>query len=325
MQLSNSAGRTGRCSRAGKQFCDQAADRKLKGEETMKKITWADVFTLSPSDDMYTDPEHPGVTPTITELWTANYSTSGHYERIMMKFDLSAYSGYSTDSAILHLTRFFSCPSSGTTASTFYAISEEWDEDSWDYTQHIQYETSVNMAYIFSGSGGSAITQFEVDITDFMNEFLQGNVDNYGFVIMANDNQKFSKFYSKEYSNEDYRPTLELSIPALDAENNTVISIAELHQNYPNPFNPTTTISFNISAQNAEEAKIEIYNSKGQKVKTLDCCNSFAAASKELTHSKSVVWNGTDESGTKVSSGIYLYKLIVDDRFVSSRKMVLMK
>ncbi|HPR18745.1 MAG TPA: choice-of-anchor Q domain-containing protein, partial [Candidatus Cloacimonadota bacterium] len=45
--------------------------------------------------------------------------------------------------------------------------------------------------------------------------------------------------------------------------------------NYPNPFNPSTTISFSVP-QTALFATIEIYNIKGQKVKTLDCCNSFA-------------------------------------------------
>ena len=91
--------------------------------------------------------------------------------------------------------------------------------------------------------------------------------------------------------------------------------------NYPNPFNPSTTISFSVK-QNSDFVTLIIYNLKGQKVRTLDCSNCFAAASKELTHS--ITWDGTDENGYPVSSGIYFYKLKSGDIEVS-RKMLLLK
>jgi len=58
-------------------------------------------------------------------------------------------------------------------------------------------------------------------------------------------------------------------------------------------------------------------------VKTLECSNSFAAASKKLTHS--IIWNGTDQTGKTVSSGIYFYKMKAGGRYTSTRKMILMK
>lgn len=75
--------------------------------------------------------------------------------------------------------------------------------------------------------------------------------------------------------------------------------------NYPNPFNSTTTIFFETTNL-LEDARIEIYNLKGQKVRTLECSNCFAA-SKKWKHS--ITWDGTYETGNAVDSGIYFYRL----------------
>ncbi|MEA2097282.1 MAG: FlgD immunoglobulin-like domain containing protein, partial [Candidatus Cloacimonadota bacterium] len=92
--------------------------------------------------------------------------------------------------------------------------------------------------------------------------------------------------------------------------------------NHPNPFNPTTTISFSVT-QNSDFVTLEVYNIKGQKVKTLDCSNCFAAASKGLMHS--IVWNGTNENNQPVSSGIYFYQLNVNGKTEAVRKMLMLK
>jgi len=77
--------------------------------------------------------------------------------------------------------------------------------------------------------------------------------------------------------------------------------------NYPNPFSSVTTISFNLTAEIAENAEISIYNLKGQKVKTLECVNYIdAKATESLSH---IVWNGKDDKGNEVASGLYFYKL----------------
>jgi len=95
--------------------------------------------------------------------------------------------------------------------------------------------------------------------------------------------------------------------------------------NYPNPFNPSTTISFNISGEQNAPYELAIYNLKGQKVKTLDCCNSFAATSGSCrTYSKTVIWDGTDQNNKPVSSGIYFARLKSGKAEVSC-KMLLLK
>lgn len=86
--------------------------------------------------------------------------------------------------------------------------------------------------------------------------------------------------------------------------------------NYPNPFNPSTTIDFSI--HNNSKVKLTIFNTKGQKIKTL--------VHDELDEgSHSVIWNGFDESNNPVSSGIYYYRLEVNGKTEAVRKCLLVK
>jgi flagellar hook assembly protein FlgD len=83
-------------------------------------------------------------------------------------------------------------------------------------------------------------------------------------------------------------------------EDVTIVNSFELMQNYPNPFNPDTNISF--SMHEASDVSIEIYNLKGQKVKTL--FSDWVEAGEY-----SVSWNGTDKNNDPVSSGMYFYQM----------------
>jgi hypothetical protein len=94
-----------------------------------------------------------------------------------------------------------------------------------------------------------------------------------------------------------------------------------LAQNYPNPFNPTTNIEFEILSDAGDNVNVHttlrIYNVLGRKIKTL------------VDEMKSpgiyqVVWDGTDEKGDMVSSGVYFYQLKAKD-YKETKKMVLMK
>ncbi|MDP8200962.1 MAG: FlgD immunoglobulin-like domain containing protein [Candidatus Tenebribacter burtonii] len=91
--------------------------------------------------------------------------------------------------------------------------------------------------------------------------------------------------------------------------------VTELHDNYPNPFNPETTIKFSLNT--TERTLIEVYNIKGEKVKTLVDENLSAGQ-------HSIIWNGTDDAGKSVSSGVYFYKIYATD-YTSVKKMILLK
>jgi len=91
--------------------------------------------------------------------------------------------------------------------------------------------------------------------------------------------------------------------------------ITALAGNYPNPFNPETTIGYSVKTPS--RVIITIYNLKGEKVRTLvneTKGNGFYSAK----------WNGKDESGKAVTSGVYLYRMQADN-YVSTKRMMLMK
>jgi hypothetical protein len=84
--------------------------------------------------------------------------------------------------------------------------------------------------------------------------------------------------------------------------------------NYPNPFNPSTTIAFTLAEET--EITLEIYNIKGQKVATLINGNL-------RTGKQEIVWNGVDENGVFVSSGIYFSRLTVGEKKLLQKMMLL--
>ncbi len=91
-------------------------------------------------------------------------------------------------------------------------------------------------------------------------------------------------------------------------------------QNYPNPFNPETWIPYQL-AQDAP-VTISIYNTKGQLLRTLHLGNQNAGI--YMAKDKAAYWDGKDDLGQKVASGVYYYTLQVGN-FISTRKMVILK
>jgi hypothetical protein len=93
------------------------------------------------------------------------------------------------------------------------------------------------------------------------------------------------------------------------------IITTELLGNYPNPFNPETTIRYNLKEN--DTVTLEVYNVKGQLVKTL--VNEAKAAGNH-----NVVWKGLDNNNHPVSSGVYFFKMYTG-KYSSTKKMILMK
>ncbi len=281
----------------------------------------ADLINLTPTDDMYTDVEHTTLPPTITELWVAEFAPAGHFERIMIKFDLAELEDQIINSAILHLNRFMGCPMGGTTNVNFYAISEDWDETSWDPHTHAQYNSYIWSSYGFNYDGWH-----EIDVTELVQNWNEKTIANYGLLMRAETGSKWSKFYSKDHSEEYLHPYLEIDYTPVNADENTIAAEKFKLNNYPNPFNPSTTISFSItteSTENTEKVGIEIFNVKGQKIRTLECIGCDNAASSQMMNS--IVWHGRDDDNKPVSSGVYFYQLQIDGQPAASRKMMLLK
>lgn len=88
-----------------------------------------------------------------------------------------------------------------------------------------------------------------------------------------------------------------------------------LEKNWPNPFNPTTQIRYALPRPS--DVELVVYNASGERVRTL--VSGFEAAG-----FKSVNWDGKNDAGKSVTSGVYMYRLSADD-FDASHKMVLVK
>ncbi len=88
-----------------------------------------------------------------------------------------------------------------------------------------------------------------------------------------------------------------------------------LAQNYPNPFNPATNIAYSLDVRS--HVAIDIYNVLGRKVRTLIDDTQPAG-------NYQVIWDGTDQAGHSVATGLYLYRLQIGDR-AATKKMILLK
>ena len=103
--------------------------------------------------------------------------------------------------------------------------------------------------------------------------------------------------------------------PVSNDDDSVVPAITSLNGNYPNPFNPETNISFGMKS--AGNVEILVYNLLGQKVKTL--LKEFKAAGNH-----NIVWNGKDDNGQNVASGVYFYRMSTE-QYSKTAKMILMK
>ncbi len=128
-------------------------------------------------------------------------------------------------------------------------------------------------------------------------------------------NNETNQFESRMIEFNDQQSFYTVSFKTNDIENGRYPQKSSLSGNYPNPFNPETTIKYALAEQG--NVKLDIYNSKGQLVKTL--VNDV-----QTPGFKSVIWNGKDNQGKKVSSGIYFYRLDTKTEKLT-KKMLLMK
>ncbi len=117
--------------------------------------------------------------------------------------------------------------------------------------------------------------------------------------------------------------TSEFSSPFITGVTESKIEIIpisfSLSQNYPNPFNLETTIRFEIPYQNQKNLRIElrIYNLRGELMRTL-------VNEEKSPGTYQLQWDGTDQLGNKVVTGIYLYRIRAGE-FIATKKMILMK
>jgi hypothetical protein len=221
-----------------------------------------------------------------------------------------------------------------------------WSQINNDNFSKWMFESSTNELIVLSSEeiikldlNGNIISTVEGDYDygiDLPNEnnFLARN-DEYGspqiFDIFKFDydlnnlwsTDEYFRFYFKKLQDEGFLFYCDYSFHIIrtneefvSVSNGIIPEACYNLSNFPNPFNPSTTIEFSI--QNDSQIEISIYSIKGQKTKTL-VHNGFTKGS------HSIIWNGDDDFGNSVSSGIYLYKLKVNGKTEVVRKSLLLK
>ena len=139
-----------------------------------------------------------------------------------------------------------------------------------------------------------------------------GDSISFGIAVFA-----ASSIYELEYVAGELRGFWDTHFPEeLGNENEAIFpNVFALHQNYPNPFNPATSIRYDIPVMS--NVQVDVYSLLGQKVKTL-----VRGAHQPGFHA--VQWNGTNDMGSPVASGMYICR-IQADRFSAVKKLILMK
>ncbi len=157
-------------------------------------VAMAETVTLEPINDTYTQ-DVPGCHGNKTNLILVNKPSCGQPDtRVSIMWDLSEYVGVDITSAVMKLDAYFQCGSGTGTSCNIYAITEEWDE-SWSGSHHA-HETAGSGTYFFQGLGWH-----DIDVTDLVQRWVNGEIDNNGLVLRVVTIYPATKFYSSETVN----------------------------------------------------------------------------------------------------------------------------
>ncbi len=147
---------------------------------------------------------------------------------------------------------------------------------------------------------------------------LIGNTTDTAYTDILSYAGQYNYYVAASYEEgESFDSDLFSIVPDMtDVESNTVIATCtQLVGNYPNPFNPTTSLMFSLKEN--ERVTIKVYNIKGQLVNTI--CDDVMEAGNHR-----IVWNGNDERGKMVSTGVYLFRMKTDN-YTGTLKSIMIK
>ncbi|MEA1972480.1 MAG: lectin like domain-containing protein [Candidatus Cloacimonadota bacterium] len=209
---------------------------------------------------------------------------------------------------------------------SFYVIANYADESlsSELYDFDINLFVPQNLSYTFNNPN-LVIQWDQIDFDRsfdgyniyFDNELISFEAGNYVILTDVEDGNH-TVYLTAVYGDYESDNSAILDITITENEDSAEFaSINYLAQNSPNPFNPSTVITYFVAEDN-QKIEIVIYNQKGQIVNTV-----VEEVQKAGNHS--VMWNGVDDANKSVSSGIYFYRYLVQDKLVDSKKMVLLK
>jgi len=195
----------------------------------------------------------------------------------------------------------------------FKMVSMETNEDFWVQYSSNNGSTWQTVATFAQGTGYVNNTFYHAVVTISSSTYTFSANAKLRFMCDASDNN--DDVYIDEI---EFRGTAAGALARASNVLSAVESLPEsfaLKQNYPNPFNPTTTIAFALPQEG--NVSIKIYDISGSLVRTLVKDNRPAGE-------YNVAWNGQNDNGVQVSSGVYIYRLEAGS-FTQTRRMVMLK
>lgn len=193
-------------------------------------------------------------------------------------------------------------------------------------TNNLTINTSSPVLSWMTPSAPSSKLAYELEVADnakMENSVTYSGLDSPSYKVSGlEENKEYfwrvrSKTEGDKYSNYSGVAKFKTGsgITAIEEESAVIPTDFKVEQNYPNPFNPSTTIKYALPMEAL--VTVRIYNMLGQEIKTLVNNNKPAG-------SYSVMWNGDDNFGNKVSSGAYIYTVKAGEYF-TNKKMLLIK
>ena len=151
-------------------------------------------ITIYPSDDTYVYAyDANGNYGSSSTLQVGRYNGDDQYERIAyLKFNLSSIPD---GAVIVSATLKLYDSSTASINIKVYRVTEDWSESDINWNNKPSFDESYAYASVNSGGSGS---WFEADITELVEEWLDGTYDNYGVALRAPSSSTFDEFYSKE-------------------------------------------------------------------------------------------------------------------------------
>jgi hypothetical protein len=279
------------------------------------------------------DPDDPGIADTMALVLVAGDQPDANGTKYTFKLELWVYNdsllkganggwswANSTDPSLLTLDS---------------AVAPSYIDTWWDLTYSFYEASTVDpatsnandrflaaFARLFQGAPGDATGRrlwgtyyFSVDPSWSTSDVIQIDTlkfnQNSTWVFINNANVGYQPIWPAG----DGQPIYIADVSDIERTDGILPETFSLSQNYPNPFNPTTKIQFSVPSR--EWVRLDIFNILGQKVNTIVDAPLDAGNYVEE-------WDGSDESGASVASGIYFYKLTAGS-FVDTKKMMLLK
>ena len=204
----------------------------------------------------------------------------------------------------VELTTFVAASASGAVNLSWVTESESENLGYYVFRSMVEADGYVRISKDMIKGAGNSTDSHNYSYTD--SDVKAGN--KYFYKLCSVDYNGYNRFYGP------ISVTVE-GTTSVKEFNEVTPSNYSLDQNYPNPFNPETAITFSL--KEAGPVSLKIYNIQGQVVRTL--LDQSVAAGKYA-----VMWNGTNDQGVRLVSGIYIYALQVNG-FKETRKLNLMK